>query len=219
MNKNAQILITRLPYAAQYDVASIIDAAQDVDERGLIALSIPIHLEHPNNGGRLISALEDAGLHLVAKIVWYRDRHIVATKSKRLTNTWEPIAIFSKSKNYIIARDNVAKIKKGFESRESAFDEDEYLTCIGDHWPVRNDRRDRRFLPEMVVLNLVQLADLNAGDAVLDPYGNPGIRDACNHFGWKYIDGGLQSDARNAKGSPQKHDEEENDEEYQKDDY
>jgi DNA modification methylase len=204
MKKNAQTLITRLPYAASYDTAPILEEAKKVDERGLISLSIPIHLESPNNGGRLISSLEDAGLYLVAKIVWYRDRHIVATKSKRLTNTWEPIAIFSKSKNYIMSRDNASKIKKGFESRETAFDEDEYLTCIGDHWPIRNDRRDRRFLPETVVLNLIQLADLSPGDRVLDPYGNPGVRDACQLFGWSYVDSGLPSDARDAKTASSK---------------
>lgn len=199
MKKSAQTLITRLPYAAAYDAAPILEESKKIDERGMISLSIPIHLESPNNGGRLIADLEDAGLYLVAKIVWYRDRHIVATKSKRLTNTWEPIAIFSKSKNYIISRDNTSKIKKGYESRETAFDEDEYLTCIGDHWPVRNDRRDRRFLPETVVLNLIQLADLQPGDSVLDPYGNPGVKDTCRLFGWDYIDTGLPSDARDAK--------------------
>lgn len=199
MRKPAQTLITRLPYASSYDPSFIIEESKKVDDRGLISLSIPIHLEAPNNGGKLITQLEDAGLCLVAKIVWYRDRHIVATKSKRLTNTWEPIAIFSKSKNYIMSRDNAAKIKKGYESRETAFDEDEYLTCIGDHWPVRNDRRDRRFLPESIVLNLIQLADLQPGDTVLDPYGNPGVRDTCKLFGWTYLDSGLPSDARDAK--------------------
>ena len=208
MEKNAQTLITRLPYALTYDPAPILEQAKKIDDRGLISISIPIHLESPNNGGRLISALEDAGLYLVAKIVWYRDRHIVATKSKRLTNTWEPIAIFSKSKDYIMSRDNTAKIKKGYESREAAFDEDEYLTCIGDHWPVRNDRRDRRFLPETVVLNLAQLADLQPGDTILDPYGNPGVKDTCKLFGWKYFDSGLKSDARNAKGRSKNQDEE-----------
>lgn len=208
MEKNAQTLITRLPYALTYDPAPILEQAKKIDDRGLISISIPIHLESPNNGGRLISALEDAGLYLVAKIVWYRDRHIVATKSKRLTNTWEPIAIFSKSKDYIMCRDNTAKIKKGYESREAAFDEDEYLTCIGDHWPVRNDRRDRRFLPETVVLNLIQLADLQPGDTVLDPYGNPGVKDTCKLFGWNYVDSGLKSDARDAKGRSKNQDDE-----------
>jgi hypothetical protein len=211
MKKQAQTLITRLPYENTYDPKPILEEAKKIDERGLISLSIPIHLESPNNGGRLISQLEDAGLYLVAKIVWYRDRHIVATKSKRLTNTWEPIAIFSQSKKYIISRDAASKIKKGYESRETAFDEDEYLTCIGDHWPVRNDRRDRRFLPEGIVLNLAQLADLNPGDCVLDPYGNPGIKDACRLFGWEYLDGNLPSDARNVKTVKSKSTEEDED--------
>lgn len=196
-----QSLITRLPYAKEYDSAVIIQQSKDVDERGLISISIPIHLESPNNAGRLISKLEEAGLILVSLIIWNRDRHIVASKSKRLTNTYEPIAIFSKSKNYILSRDSAAKIKKGFESRDTAFDEDEYLTCIGDHWPIRNDRRDRRFLPETIVLNLAQLADIQSDHKILDPYGNPGVKDACKHFGWTYVDGGLPSDARDAKSA------------------
>lgn len=203
-NGTSQCLITRLPYAPVYDPKVILEFAQQVDERGLICLSIPVHVDSPNNGGRLIYELEQAGLYLFAKIVWYRDRHIVTSRSKRLTNTYEPIAIFSRSKNYIVNREAASKIKKGFENREAAFDEDEYLTCIGDHWPIRNDRRDRRFLPAGVVLNCVQLADLHQLDTVLDPYGNPGIRDAVVNLGFKYLDGNLPSDARAAGKSPKK---------------
>lgn len=193
------VLITRLPYAAQYNHEVILKQTEKIDMRGLICLSIPVHIESPNNGGRLIYELEQAGLFLCAKVAWYRDRHIVTTKSKRLTNTWEPIAIFSRTKNYVINREAVTKIKKGFEGRESAFDEEEYQTCIGDHWPVRNDRRDRRFLPAGVVLNCGQLADIHLGDTVYDPYGNPGVRDSCRLIGWRYADGGLANTARNAK--------------------
>lgn len=155
---------------------------------------MPVHIESPNNGGRLMVELEDAGLQLVAKVCWYRDRHIVTTRSKRLTNTWEPIAIFSKSKNYVINREAVTKIKKGFEGREGAFDEEEFQTCIGDHWPVRNDRRDRRFLPSGVVLNCAQLADIQSGDSVFDPYGNVGVSDACRLMGWNYVNGNLKKE-------------------------
>jgi hypothetical protein len=193
------VLITRLPYAPRYKADPILKEVKKVDLRGLICLSMPIHIEHPNNGGKLISDLEDAGLILVSKIAWYRDRHIVTTKSKRLTNTWEPIAVFSKTKNYVINREAVTKVKKGFEGREGAFDEEEFQTCLGDHWPVRNDRRDRRFLPAMVVLNCGQLADIQKGEEVYDPYGNPGIRDACHFIGWKYKDGELPNAARHAK--------------------
>jgi hypothetical protein len=206
--KKSQALITRLPYAQDYNPEPILRAAQQVDERGLICISIPIHVDAPNNGGKLIYELEKGlpdkelpGLFLVAKIAWYRDRHIVTTKSRRLTNTWEPLVIMSRSPNYIINRDSAAKIKKGFENREAAFDEEEYLTCIGDHWPVRNDRRDRRFLPQTVVLNCAQLADIHTGDGVLDPYGNPGVKDSCKQFDFQYIDGELPNDARDAKTS------------------
>lgn len=188
------VLITRLPYAKRYESDLILSAAQNVDARGLICLSMPVHIESPNNGGRLICELEDAGLILVAKVCWYRDRHIVTTRSKRLTNTWEPLAIFSKSKNYVINREAVTKIKKGFEGREGAFDEEEFQTCIGDHWPVRNDRRDRRYLPAGVVLNCGQLGDLQAGDSVYDPYGNVGIRDACQLVGWGYVEGNFKKE-------------------------
>jgi hypothetical protein len=157
---------------------------------------MPIHVESPNNGGKLIYELEQAGLFLVAKVSWYRDRHIVTTKSRRLSNTWEPLAIFSRSPKYILNREAVAKLKKGFENKEFVFDEDEYLTCIGDHWPVRNDRRDRRFLPGQVFLNCVQLADLQPLDVVLDPYGNPGVRDSSAQFGFTYRDGNLPSETR-----------------------
>lgn len=187
----AQILISRLPYADSYDPAVILEAAKQIDERGLICISIPIHVDYPNNGGVLIDQLERAGLFLVAKVCWYRDRHIVTSKSRRLTNAWEPIAIFSRSKDYIINRDGPAKEKKGYQNRETAFDEDEYKTCIGDHWPVRNDRADRRWLPQKVVLNCAQLSDLQPGDTVYDPYGNPGVKNTCKLFEWKFKDGGL----------------------------
>jgi hypothetical protein len=199
MKTIAATLVTRLPYAFEYDPAPILEAAKKVDERGLISISIPIHTENPNNGGVLIDRLEKEGLFLVGKVAWYRDRHIVTSK-RRLTNTWEPLAIFAKTKKYIINRDAPAKTKKGYEHRETAFDEDEYLTCIGDHWAVRNDRVDRRWLPQTVVLNCAQLADIQPGDAILDPYGNPGVKKACDAFKWKYKDGGLPSDLRNPRG-------------------
>jgi hypothetical protein len=192
-------LITRLPYAKEYDAKPISDMVQNVDVRGLICLSIPIHVEAPNNGGKLISILEQIGLTLVAKVSWYRDRHIVTTKSRRLTNTWEPVAIFSRAKNYVIQRDQATKIKRGFEGRENIYNEEDFVTCIGDHWAIRNDRRDRRFLPATLVLNCGQLAGLNFGDRVLDPYGNPGIKDTCRVLGWTYVDGGLANSARTSK--------------------
>lgn len=199
----AQILITRLPYSAKYDPKPILQAAKQVDERGLICISIPIHTESPNNGGVLISELEKLGLFLVAKVCWYRDRQIVTSK-KRLTNAWEPLAIFSRSKLYHINRDGPARLKKGFESREDPFDEENFSCCIGDHWSVRNDRRDRRFLPQTVVLNCAQLADLQPRDIIFDPYGNPGVSETAELFNWAYRDGGLASDARSisrSKGS------------------
>jgi len=191
-----------------------------IDSRGLIFLSMPIHIEFPNNGGRLICELEDGvrdkdgkilipGLHLVSKVAWYRDRHIVTTKSRRLTNTWEVIGIFSRQKNYHINREACTKVKKGFEGREGAFEEEEFTTCSGDHWPQRNDRRDRRFLPAGIVLNCANLADLQPNDRVLDPYGNPGIKDACLSLGWTYVDGGLPNPARNAKKTTESIDEDE----------
>lgn len=196
MDIQNQVLITRLPYDDEYSPEPILDMARRVDKRGLICLSIPLHVERPNNGGKLIYELEQNGLFLVAKICWYRDRHIVTIKSRRLTNTWEPLALFSPSKDYLLNREAATKIKKGFEGREGVFDEDEFQTCLGDHWPIRNDRRDRRFLPAGVVLNCGQLADLQPNDHVLDPYGNPGIRDACRILGWNYVDGGLANPAR-----------------------
>jgi hypothetical protein len=199
--KPSQVLITRLPYAPRFKPTPILEMAKHIDARGLICLSMPLHVEHPNNGGRLVCELEDAGLICVALVAWFRDRHIVTTKSRRLTNTWEPLAIMALQKNYHINREAATKIKKGFEGREGAFEEDEFLTCIGDHWPCRNDRRDRRFLPAGIVLNCGQLADLQPGDRVLDPYGNPGVRDACEPLGWQYVDAMLPSPARNAKKS------------------
>lgn len=193
--RKAQTIITRLPYAAEYDPSPIIQACDQIDDRGLIFVSIPIHVESPNNGGVLIDKLEKEGLFLVSKIVWYRDRHIVC-KNRRLTNTWEPIGLFAKNKNYVINRDAPSKLKQGFEVRDTAFEEEQFLTCIGDHWSVRNDRADRRYLPQTVVLNCAQLADLEPDDTILDLYGNPGVKKACEAFGWKYRDLGLESDFR-----------------------
>lgn len=215
---NCQALITRLPYCSRFDIKPVLEMAKFVDARGLMFVSMPIHVEFPNNGGRLLCELEDAGLVIAAKICWYRDRSIVTTKSKRLTNTWEVLGVLAKQKNYHINREAATKIKKGFEGREGTFDEDEYATCIGDHWPLRNDRRDRRFLPAALVLNCGQLADLQPGDRVLDPYGNPGIRDACKFLGWEYIDGGLQNSARNAKNSMESGDYENEDLSWQRSD-
>lgn len=207
ITKSSQVLITRLPYAPRFKAAPILEMAKLIDARGLICLSMPIHVEHPNNGGRLICELEDAGLITVALVSWHRDRHIVTTKSRRLTNTWEPLVILARQKNYHINREAATKIKKGFEGREGAFEEDEFVTCCGDHWPIRNDRRDRRFLPAQLVLNCGQLADIQPGDRVLDPYGNPGVKDACNPLGWNYVDGELFSPARNSKKAPENEDE------------
>lgn len=194
--KSCQILVTRLPYAETYDTAPIMEMIKNVDEKGLICISMPIHVENPSNGYRLTCQLQDMGLFLVSCVTWRRDRHIVTTKSKRLTNAWEPLSIFSKTPDYFMNREAAYKIKKGFEGREAAFDEDEYLTCVGDHWPVRNDRRDRRFLPAQIVMNCCQLGNLNKGDRVLDPYGNQGIKDSCKQLGWEYIDGKLESTFR-----------------------
>lgn len=201
--KTAQALIARLPYAASYDANEIYKFALQVDSRGLICLSIPIHVESPNNGGKLIYELEQLGLFTIAKCAWYRDRHIVTTKSRRLTNTWEPIAILSRSKNYLLDRQAPSKLKKGYETKTDGFDEEEFLTCIGDHWPIRNDRRDRRFLPETVVINCAQLAGLGEGDIILDPYGNPGVQEACENLNWEYRDGGAPSEIR-LKKTPQR---------------
>ena len=206
--KPSQILITRLPYAPRFKAAPILEMAKQIDARGLICLSLPIHVEQPNNGGRLICEMEDAGLICVALVSWFRDRHIVTTKSRRLTNCWEPLAILARQKNYHINREAATKIKKGFEGREGAFEEDEFVTCVGDHWPVRNDRRDRRFLPAHLVLNCGQLGDLQPGDRVLDPFGNPGVKDACEPLGWEFIDGGLPSLARSAKKKEANHEDE-----------
>jgi hypothetical protein len=193
--RKAQAIVTRLPYALKYDPQPILDAVKEIDDRGLIFVSIPIHVDAPNNGGVLIDQLEKAGLFLVAKVCWYRDRHVV-TKNRRLTNTWEPIGVFSKNKNYVINRDAPSKLKQGFEARDTAFDDEQFLTCIGDHWPVRNDRSDRRFLPQTVVLNCAQLADLEPEDTILDLYGNPGVKKACEAFNWTYRDAGLASEFR-----------------------
>ena len=192
----SQALITRLPYAEKHDPKPIIEASKKVDLRGLICLSIPIHIENPNGDGDLIAELQKAGLFLVAKIVWFRDRHIVTTRSKRLTNTYETLAIFSRSKSWIINRDAASKLKRGFENREANFDDEEYQCCIGDHWAVRNDRRDRRYLPDGIILNCAQLADLQPKDTVLDLYGIPTIEEACKTYGWTYRDLGLTSPLR-----------------------
>lgn len=196
---DCQVLITRLPYSNLFDPGPILKMIEQVDSRGLIFISMPINVEKPSNGSRLICSLEDAGLVVVSQIALFRDRHVVCTRSKRLTNCWEPVGIFSRSKNYHINREAVMKIKKGFEGRETAFEEEDFLTCMGDFWPIRNDRRDRRYLPAGFVLNAGQLADLQPGDRVLDPYGNPGVKDACQPLGWTYVDGGLPSSVRAAK--------------------
>ena len=174
----------------------IAEASKKVDLRGLICVSIPVHIENPNVDGELITELQKLGLFLVAKIIWFRDRHIVTTRSKRLTNTYETLAIFSRSKDYIINRDAASKLKRGFENREANFDDEEYQCCIGDHWAIRNDRRDRRFLPDGVILNCAQLADLQPKDTILDPYGVPTIEEACSTYGWTYRDMGLPSALR-----------------------
>lgn len=192
----AAALISRLPYAKKYDSREIFDQAQKVDLRGLISISMPMHLEAPGNGFRLISELVDLGLHLVAVVSWHRDRHIVASRSKRLTNAWEPIAIFSRSKEWFIDRDGPARPKRGAAGREEQFDEDEFLTCVGDHWPIRCDRRDRRLLPSQVILNLIQLSGLGKGDSILDPWGNPTVKEQCEVLGLKYLDSGLESSLR-----------------------
>lgn len=211
----AAAIISRLPYSKKYDAKQIFEQAQRVDLRGLISISIPMHLEAPGNGAKLISELSDLGLHLVAMISWHRDRHIVASRSKRITNAWEPIAIFSRSKEWFIDRDGPARPKRGAAGREEQFDEDEFLTCVGDHWPIRCDRRDRRLLPAQVILNLIQLSGLGKGDMILDPWGNPTIKEQCDSLGLKYTDSGLENSLREdwSKKKNKKAKEEENEEE------
>lgn len=193
---SAAALISRLPYAKKYDAKQILEQALKVDLKGLISIAMPMHLESPGNGLKLISELSDLGLHLVAVISWHRDRHIVASRSKRLTNAWEPIAIFSRSKDWLIDRDGPARPKRGAAGREEQFDEDEFLTCVGDHWPIRCDRRDRRLLPAQVILNLIQLSGLGKGDLILDPWGNPTVKEQCESLGLKYVDSGLENSLR-----------------------
>lgn len=192
---NAQVLVARLPYNIS-DLIPIIELTKCVDERGIICLTTPIRIESPSNVADVVKTMEESGLVLISMIAWHRDRHIVTSNSKTLSNTWEPILVFGKSKKFHVNRDFITKIKKGFDTKEGVFDEEEFQTCLGDHWPVRNDRRDRRFLPAQIVFNLGQFADLQLGDTVLDPFGNPGIRDACKTFGWQYLDGNLPSDIR-----------------------
>lgn len=181
-----QAIITRLPYEERFDAAPIIEAAKNIDDKGLICISMPIHLENPNNGGILINQLEEAGLILCAKVAWSRDRHIATKSSKRLTNMWEPLAIFAKVKNHSFNREAPSKYKKDFENRETAFDDDLNLCCIGDHWIVSSGRSDIRTVPQGVVINCAQLADLQPNDTVLDIYPNSGIKQACELFGWNY---------------------------------
>lgn len=185
----AQSMITRLPYAKSYDPDFIFELTKKVDEKGLVSISVPIHTENPGNALKLITQLQDKGLFLVSVISLHRDRHIVTSRSKRLTNSWEPIAVFSRSKDYVIDRDGPARPKRGVSGREEQFDEDEFLTCVGDHWPIRSDKRDRRLLPGKVTLNLIQLAGLTVGDKVIDPYGNPAIKEQCELLGVVFIDG------------------------------
>ena len=193
---SAAAIISRLPYSKKYNAEEVFDQAQKVDLKGLISLSIPMHLESPGNGLKLISQLCEMGLHLVAVVSWHRDRHIVASRSKRLTNAWEPIAIFSRSKDWFIDRDGPSRPKRGAAGREEQFDEDEFLTCVGDHWPIRCDRRDRRLLPAQVILNLIQLSGLGKGDTILDPWGNPTVKEQCETLGLKYSDSGLENTLR-----------------------
>lgn len=193
-----QALITRFPYASRYDANIVLEQAKQIDARGLIFVSVPIHVEKPLAPFKLAYDLCQAGMVLVSVVSWYRDRHIVTTKSRKLSNTWEPIFILARQEDYIIDRQSATKVKKGFEGREGSFDEDEYETCVGDHWPIRNDRRDRRFLPMNVVMNCGQLACLQSGHRVYDPYGNPGVKNTCKLLGWEYVDGGLPCAARAA---------------------
>lgn len=192
---NAQVMITRLPYNTT-SLLPVLDLVRCIDDRGIFCFATPIRIEKPSNVAQVITAVEAAGHPLISLIAWHRDRHIVTSNSKTLTNTWEPILIFGKTKRFHVNRDFITKIKKGFETKDGVFDEDEFSTCLGDHWPVRNDRRDRRFLPANIVLNCGQFADLQQGDVVLDPFGNPGVRDACKLFGWDYLDGNLPSEVR-----------------------
>jgi hypothetical protein len=104
--------------------------------------------------------------------------------------------VFSRSKEYYIDRDGPARPKRGVSGREEQFDEDEFLTCVGDHWPIRSDKRDRRLLPAKVVLNLIQLGGLGKGDTILDPWGNPSIKEQCDLLEVKYVDGMIPSQLR-----------------------
>jgi hypothetical protein len=199
MVESCQALITRLPYAESYDAKPVLEAAKRVDERGLICVSVPIHTDAPEGPWRFLGEALAGGLKLVSVVSWVRDRLIVVMRSKRLTNAWEPIFIFSKADDYILDRDAAMKVKKGLEGREGAFDEDEFKTCVGDHWPIRNDRRDRRFLPAQVTVNCGQLSGLQPGDRVLDLHFNPSIKEACELVGWTHVDGGLSSAIRGKK--------------------
>ena len=193
---SAQALISRLPYSKSYDIKPILNAVNKIDIRGIAAISIPIHTENPVNAFKLIAELQEAGMNLISVIAFHRDRHIVTTRSKRLSNAWEPIVVFSKSKDWYIDRDGPARPKRGVSGREEQFDEDEFLTCVGDHFPIRSDKRDRRFLPAQVTLNIIQLAGLNKGDSILDPWGNPAIKEQCELLGIKYIDDNMPSQVR-----------------------
>jgi len=157
------------------------------EDRALGFFVVPIMVDDPGSMQQVFEAFSSEGLRIATIACWYRNRHIVTAKGNKLTNTWEPVFVVYKSDDYVMNRASVMKIKKDRESKSDMFDEDEYLTCLGDHWPIRNDPRDRRFLPAQLVLNCGQLADLKPGDRVLDPIGMPTIKETCQQLGWKYV--------------------------------
>jgi hypothetical protein len=198
-NRTAQTLIARLPYQETYDAAQFLKACRLVDLKGLICVSIPVVVENPMGAIEFIRELGQSGLTLIALVAWYRDRHVVVSKSRRLTSKWEPIAIFSRSPDYCMTKDAIRKFKRGLEGKVHNLDEDEFLCCQGDHWSVKNDPRDRRFLPATIVMNCGQLADLKPNDLVLDPFGNPAIAETCRALGWRYWDLNHPSNVRGVR--------------------
>lgn len=92
------------------------------------------------------------GWRLEDVIIWYKPNHMPSSVKDRFTNTYEPVLVFTKSKNNAyIKKENVVKI------------------------PIQQTPwKHTAVFPEKLVESMLDRVDLEDGDLVLDPFAGTG---------------------------------------------
>lgn len=102
---------------------------------------------------RLAHHMVKNGWHLVDIIIWFKPNHMPSPVKDRFSNTYEPILVFSKSKENIY--------KKGLKNVVK-------IPLQQTPW------KHTAVFPEMLVEEMLNRVSINDGDIILDPFAGTG---------------------------------------------